>query len=68
MQNSKGMVDISGKAITVRTATASGTIVLGSELFEILQQGQCKKGNVLETAKLGAINAVKATPSGVSLT
>ena len=63
MRNSKGMIDISGKDITVRTATASGTIVLGDEVFEILQQGKCKKGNVLETAKLSAINAVKATPS-----
>ncbi len=63
MQDSKGMIDISGKDITIRTATASGCVVLGEELFEVLQQGQCPKGDVLETAKIAAINAVKATPS-----
>ena len=63
MQDSKGMVDISGKDITVRTATASGCVVLGQESFEVLRDGQCPKGDVLETAKIAAINAAKATPS-----
>ena len=63
MQNSKGMVDISEKDITVRTATAAGCVILGEELFEVLRRGQCPKGDVLETAKIAAINAVKATPS-----
>jgi len=59
----KGMVDISGKDITVRTAVATGCVVLGAEAFEVLQTRQCPKGDVLETAKIAAINAVKATPS-----
>ena len=63
MQDSKGMIDISGKGITQRTATASGCVLLGEETFEVLQRGQCPKGDVLETAKIAAINAVKATPS-----
>lgn len=63
MQNSKGMVDISGKDITIRTATASGCIILGQEGFNIVKEGTCTKGDVLETAKIAAINAVKATPS-----
>jgi len=62
MQDSKGMVNISGKDITVRTAKASGCVVLGAEMFEVLRQGQCPKGDVFETAKIAAINAVKATP------
>lgn len=57
------MIDISGKDITVRTAAATGCVVLGEEVFEVLRQGQCPKGDVLETAKIAAINAVKATPS-----
>jgi cyclic pyranopterin phosphate synthase len=57
------MIDISGKDITVRTAAASGYITLGQEAFEIVKEGTCIKGNVLETAKIAAINAVKATPS-----
>ena len=63
MQDSKGMVDISGKDITVRTATASGSINLGEECFNILKTGSNIKGDILETAKIAAINAVKATPS-----
>ena len=63
MQDSKGMVDISGKDVTVRTATATGCVVLGEEVFEVLREGQCPKGDVLETAKIAAINAAKATPS-----
>lgn len=57
------MIDISGKEITVRTATASGCVILGQEAFEALAKGQCPKGNVLVTAKIAAINAVKATSS-----
>jgi cyclic pyranopterin phosphate synthase len=63
MQNPKGMVDVSGKDVTVRTAQARGNIVLGDEGYEALIAGQCKKGDVLETAKIAAINAVKATSS-----
>ena len=63
MQNSKGMIDISEKNITIRTASASGCVVLDREVLEVLQQEQCPKGDVLETAKIAAINAVKATPS-----
>ncbi|MHC4395116.1 MAG: cyclic pyranopterin monophosphate synthase MoaC [Planctomycetota bacterium] len=67
MQNSKGMVDISSKNITVRTATANGCVVLDGEVFEVLQQKQCPKGDVLETAKIAAINAVKSTPSTIPM-
>jgi cyclic pyranopterin phosphate synthase len=67
MQNSNGMIDISGKDITVRTATASGSISLGQEGFNIVKDGTCKKGDVLETAKIAAINAVKATPSIIAM-
>ena len=59
----RGMSDISQKGITIRTATPAGRVVLGEELFEVLTRGLCPKGDVLETAKIAAINAVKATSS-----
>ena len=62
MQNSKGMVDVSGKDKTVRTARAEGTIVLGAKAFEVAQKGESVKGDVLATAKIAAIQAVKSTP------
>jgi len=61
--NSGGMIDVSSKDITVRTAKASGCIVLGQEAFDALKQGTCIKGDVLETAKIAAVQAVKSTPS-----
>jgi cyclic pyranopterin phosphate synthase len=57
------MVDVSGKDITVRTARAEGTIVLGAKAFEIAQKGESIKGDVLATAKIAAIQAVKSTPA-----
>ncbi|MCK5173990.1 MAG: cyclic pyranopterin monophosphate synthase MoaC [Planctomycetes bacterium] len=56
------MVDVSGKDITVRTARAEGTIVLGEVAFEVAQKGASIKGDVLATAKIAAIGAVKSTP------
>ncbi|MEJ2701938.1 MAG: cyclic pyranopterin monophosphate synthase MoaC [Sedimentisphaerales bacterium] len=58
-----GMVDVSAKNVTLRTARASSTIGLGREAFRILRRGQCVKGDVLATAKVAAINAVKSTPT-----
>ena len=63
MADSKGMVDIAGKEITVRTAKAAGSIRLGPEAFDALRRGACPKGDVLATAKVAAIQAVKSTPA-----
>ena len=57
------MIDVSGKNVTMRAARACGTIVLGELAFEALKQGTCVKGDVLATAKVAAIGAVKSTPS-----
>ena len=59
--NGNGMVDVSGKNITVRTAKASGTIILGDKAFEVVEAGTCPKGDVLATAKVAAIQAAKST-------
>lgn len=57
------MIDVGGKDVTVRTARASGCVVLGEEAFEVLKKGSCIKGDVLATAKVAAIQAVKSTPT-----
>ena len=62
MANDSGMIDVSGKDVTVRTAKASGSVILGGEAFDVLRQGSCIKGDVLETAKIAATQAVKSTP------
>ena len=67
MHDSKGMIDVGDKEITSRTATAKGSVILDAEMFDILQQGQCPKGDVLETAKIAAITGVKATPTLIAM-
>jgi cyclic pyranopterin phosphate synthase len=61
--NEGGMVDVSVKNITLRTAQASSSIVLGDKAFQTLREGTCVKGDVLATAKVAAITAVKSTPA-----
>ena len=61
MTNNYGMIDLSGKDITTRTAKANGSVILGAEAFQTVKGGTSIKGDVLETAKIAAINAVKAT-------
>lgn len=56
------MVDISGKEDSIRSATASGTIVLQPTTINRIQEQRIAKGNVLATARVAAILAVKKTP------
>lgn len=61
------MVDIGGKAEVYREAVASGRIVLRAETLRAIREGTVVKGNVLATARVAAILAVKATPSLVPM-
>ena len=61
------MVDVSGKSVTVRTAKAAGSIVLGDAAFDALRRGACPKGDVLATAKVAALQAVKSTPAVIPM-
>ncbi len=63
MTDNSGMVDVSSKDVTLRAAKASGTIIIGEEAYQTVRQGTCIKGDVLATAKVAAINAVKSTPA-----
>ena len=63
MTNDGGMVDVSIKNITLRIAKAGSTIILGDEAFKTLKEGTCVKGDVLTTAQVAAITAVKSTPA-----
>lgn len=57
----EGMVDVSGKDVTRRTAQAGGRVVLGDKAFAVLAEGVCPKGDVLATARIAATQAVKVT-------
>ncbi len=55
------MVDISGKSETVRTALATGRVLLGEETFEMVREQRIQKGDVLRTAQLAGIMGAKQT-------
>ena len=57
-----GMVDITDKPPVFRRARASGSIFLRASTVEAIKSGQIKKGDVISTARLAAILAVKDTP------
>ncbi len=57
------MVDISGKDVTYRTATAEGSIHVSSEIMEAVLNRTMKKGDVLGVARVAGIMAVKQTSS-----
>jgi cyclic pyranopterin phosphate synthase len=57
-----GMVDISDKDIVYREAMAEGKIYLKEATVKRIINRDVEKGDVIEAAKITAINAVKNTP------
>lgn len=55
------MVDVSEKQVTLRTARASGTVLLQPETLQRIRELGFAKGNVLEVARLAGIMAAKRT-------
>lgn len=53
------MVDVSGKAVTVREARASAVVSLSAAALEEMLAGDNKKGNVLAVARVAGIQAAK---------
>jgi cyclic pyranopterin monophosphate synthase len=67
LNQARGMVDITDKDVTLRTARASGVIRMSSEAIRALENGQSPKGSVLDTARVAAVMAAKATPAIVPM-
>lgn len=61
------MVDVSGKATTVRRAVASARLWLSAPAADIVRQGGGKKGDVLAVARIAGINASKQTSQLIPL-
>ena len=61
-QDKPKMVDVSAKDETVRTATASGIIQMSRDAYEAVVNNTAKKGPVLQTAVIAAIQGAKRTP------
>ena len=61
------MVDVSGKDVTARTATASGRVLVSAEVVELLRGAGVPKGDTLAVARLAGIMGAKQTPSLIPL-
>ncbi len=58
-QGQAHMVDVSDKAVTTRTATASGYVSMQPETLQLIVDGGHKKGDVFATARIAGIQAAK---------
>ena len=61
------MVDVSDKAVTVRTAAARGTLTCRPETLELVRAGKAPKGAVIATAELAGVMGAKRTAELVPL-
>ena len=61
------MVDVGDKAVTERTATARGAVVMAPETLALIREGRAAKGNVLAVARLAGIMAAKRTSELIPL-
>ena len=55
------MVDVSGKAVTLRSATARGRVRISPALRDVLKAGTLEKGDAMTVAKTAGILAAKQT-------
>ena len=61
------MVDVSGKEITLRIATAEGKIRMSETAFAAVSGGTAEKGDVLGVARVAGIMALKRTAELIPL-
>jgi cyclic pyranopterin phosphate synthase len=61
------MVDVSGKEVTARTATATGRVLVSAEVVRLLRAGEVPKGDAIAVARIAGIQAAKRTPDLVPL-
>jgi cyclic pyranopterin phosphate synthase len=61
------MVDVSGKAVTGRTATARGRVAMLPETLALIRSGGSKKGDVMAVARIAGIMAAKRTAELIPL-
>ena len=62
------MVDVGGKNVTNRTATARAEVLLSPETLDAVLEGGVPKGDVLAVARIAGITGGKKTPELIPLT
>jgi len=61
------MVDVGGKALTLREAAAEGRVRLGARAYRLVSRNRMAKGDVLGVARIAGIQAAKRTADLIPL-
>jgi len=61
------MVEVSGKDVTARVATASGRVLVSTEVVALLRGEGVPKGDALAVARIAGIMGAKRTPDLIPL-
>jgi len=61
------MIDVSRKEVTHRKALATGEIILGQQVIELIKAKKMPKGDPLSIAEVAGINGVKKTSELIPL-
>lgn len=61
------MIDISEKPIITRRAVAEGKIILRKSTLKRIKEDKIEKGDPFQIASVGAIQAVKSTPTSLMM-
>ncbi|MAJ23038.1 MAG: cyclic pyranopterin monophosphate synthase MoaC [Candidatus Pelagibacter sp. TMED64] len=61
------MIDVSNKLTTHRKALATGEIILGNKIIEMIKKKSMPKGDPLSLAEIAGINGVKKTSELIPL-
>ncbi|MDR4988767.1 MAG: cyclic pyranopterin monophosphate synthase MoaC [Bacteroidales bacterium] len=61
------MVDVGGKPLQQRTASASGFVRLQPETLKLISENEIKKGDVLSIAEIAGVQAAKKTSDLIPL-
>jgi cyclic pyranopterin phosphate synthase len=61
------MIDVSAKAVTARTAVATGRVRTSAEVVALLRDDSLPKGDALAVARIAGIAGAKRTPELVPL-
>lgn len=61
------MVDVGGKPVTARSATAEGSIRMSRDAFQLVKEGAVSKGDVLTVSRIAGTLAAKRTAELIPL-
>jgi len=61
------MVNVGHKKETTRTAVATGKIIVGEEVFKLVESNQMKKGDVITVSQLAGLMGAKQTSNLIPL-